>query len=368
VKKILIATAMGTAMLGPVAASAADTKVYGKFNIGLDHQKDEIGIDFAPGGGTAAPSWWRLRDNNNSSRLGFKGSEDLGLGDLKAIYQLEYGVDPVGQEGATFSQRNIYVGLTGGFGTVKFGNYDTSVMEIGAAIDEFNDTPGDITLLMAGETRTKELIQYATPKFADAIQAVLTVQPGDHRAKADDAGTENGIANTIYAAVTYSSPMLDAGIGYAKDQPQSVNGLRFDSATAFGAPVGDQTIGMNILRATAQGKFAGLEVGGLYQTAKGIDNSAMATAATGGDAKENSFLLSAGYTLDAFKLKAQAGQTKGDATNDKRKEYAVGADYKLSKAMYTSLNLIRFDHTDGAAVAGPKLKTDTVNVSLTYSF
>jgi hypothetical protein len=39
----------------------------------------------------------KLRDNNNSSRLGVKGSEELGVGDLKVIYQMEYGVDPDGR-------------------------------------------------------------------------------------------------------------------------------------------------------------------------------------------------------------------------------------------------------------------------------
>ncbi len=59
---------------------------------------------------------WKLKDNNNNSRLGLRGSQDLGVGDLKGIYQLEYSVDPDGSEGTPFSERDIFVGLQGGFG------------------------------------------------------------------------------------------------------------------------------------------------------------------------------------------------------------------------------------------------------------
>src|SRR3546814_4286727 len=75
----------------------------------------------------------------NSSRLGFKGDQDVGVADLKVIYQLEYGIDPDGSEGAPFSERNIFVGLKGGFGAVQFGKYDTPVKNAGAKTDLFND-------------------------------------------------------------------------------------------------------------------------------------------------------------------------------------------------------------------------------------
>src|SRR3546814_1559695 len=88
---------------------------------------------------------WVFKDQNNSSRLGFKGDQDVGVADLKVIYQLEYGIDPDGSEGAPFSERNIFVGLKGGFGAVQFGKYDTPVKNAGAKTDLFNDQSiGDI--------------------------------------------------------------------------------------------------------------------------------------------------------------------------------------------------------------------------------
>lgn len=67
------------------------------------------------------------------SRLGFKGTEDLGNG-LKAVFVLEYGLDLVNNVGVgvgnaasgntlggTAMARQQYVGLSGGFGTLSLG-------------------------------------------------------------------------------------------------------------------------------------------------------------------------------------------------------------------------------------------------------
>lgn len=69
-----------------------------------------------------------------NSRLGFRGTEDLG-GGLKARFQLE-GVASVddgrGSLGGAFAfQRNTFVELAGGFGSLKLGNHDTIFKEYG---------------------------------------------------------------------------------------------------------------------------------------------------------------------------------------------------------------------------------------------
>lgn len=70
-----------------------------------------------------------------NSRLGFRGIEDLG-GGLRANFQLE-GVASVdsgqgsGTGGGFMFNRDTYVGLSGGFGSVKLGNVDTIFKEYG---------------------------------------------------------------------------------------------------------------------------------------------------------------------------------------------------------------------------------------------
>lgn len=367
--KTLLAIAVGATFLAP-GVSLAAPKVYGKFNIGLDSQKDEIGLDFNSGKDAASyndSSFIKFRDNNNSSRLGVKGDEEVGIGDLKVIYQLEYGINPDGSEGSTFSDRNLFVGLKGGFGTVKFGRYDTPVKEIGAKVDQFNDTVGDITNLMVGETRATNMIQYSSPKFGDMFSFVAAVQPGEGRTATDDAAdVEDGIADTVYAALVFETGMFEGSLGYANNE---VAGLKFDGSTA----------GIDILRATAMFKMADLELGALYQTADGIDqdNSSSATL-TGGDRSEDSWLLSAGYTLSAWKFKAQYGQTDGDDSDAKRNEIGVGVDYKLSKATVVQLYYVSLEDKDrsktyAASGSTPALtivdpKTDTIGAALVFSF
>jgi len=72
--------------------------------------------------------------NGPGSRLGVRGSEDLGNG-LKAVYQIELGVDITnatrdtnianGNRANGFAFRNTFVGLAGDWGTFLLGRHDT---------------------------------------------------------------------------------------------------------------------------------------------------------------------------------------------------------------------------------------------------
>ncbi len=354
-KKNLIAIAVGAAIVMPGVA-LADAKVYGRFNVALDSQKDEIGLDF----GNAGETSWKLRDANNSSRFGVKGKDDLGIAGLEGFYQMEWGVDPDGDESSPFSERNIFVGIKGGFGSLKIGKYDTLVKDAGAKVDLFNDTPGDITFLMAGETRDKNLITYTTPKLGDAIELAVAIQPGEGRRAGDDfADVEDGIADTIFASAKFETENFEAILAYAGNQ---VTNLKIDGGTAAA----------DIIRVSALFKLRDLELGALYQIADGIDqvgavdsNGVPTAAANGGDRSDSSFQLSAGYTISAVKLKAMYGLTSGDVNDKDRTELALGVDYKLNKSTYVSLYYISFEDDAGT---GTKPTTDTFGTALVYSF
>ncbi|WP_020648353.1 porin [Solimonas variicoloris] len=362
--KNLLAIAVGAVFAIPSAAFA-DTKVYGKFNIGLDSQKDEIGLDFNKDKTVAGKdNTWKFRDNNNSSRLGFKGDQDVGLGDLKVIYQLEYGIDPDGSEGSPFSERNIFVGLKGGWGTMKFGKYDTPVKVSGEKADQFNDTIGDDTNLMAGETRANNMIQYTSPTLGDMFSFNVAIAPGEGRAAADDnSDLDNGLADTYYASLVFDMKMVYASLAYAGNE---VSGLKVD-----GSPYA-----IDILRATVAVKpITDLEIAALYQQAQGVDRKVGGVNDNASDKQDNTWMASVGYSISAFKLKAQYGQTKGDDSDYKRKEMAFGVDYKLSKSLVSQLYYVAYEQdkpvTLGTAPATEtisKPKTDTVGVALVYTF
>lgn len=390
-KKNLLAIAVGAAFVAPGVAFA-DFKVYGKFNIAVDNQKDEIGLDSAhrPTGvpsGTKPSSErnWTLQDQLNSSRVGVKGSDDLGIAELKGIFQVELGINPDGSEcnnvvtgvtasGAnpvntittstscqerTFTQRNTFVGVQGGFGTVKAGKFDTPVKEAGVRSDQFNDESiGDIQLLMVGETRANNMIQYSSPKLGDAFTINVAVAPGEFRKAVDDnADADTGLADTIYASAVYDTKLIYAAVSYADSEAGSV---RFDGPTA----------GFDIIRANvAFSPITDFEIGALYQQAKGIDQDGATNGnENGSDAKETSYLVSLGYTIEAFKLKGQYGQTKGDTTDIKRSEMAFGVDYKLSKAVVTQLYYVNYEDQDRVVNSVTDPKTSSYGVGLVYTF
>ena len=80
-----------------------------------------------------------------NSRIGFRGSEDLG-GGFKAIFQLEgvVNVDDGGPSPFTFN-RDGFVGLSGGFGTFRLGNMDTVFKDYGDTIGILGTSSGTPT-------------------------------------------------------------------------------------------------------------------------------------------------------------------------------------------------------------------------------
>ena len=104
--KTLIAMAVAGVMAAPMAAQA-DATIYGKLHTSID-VGDTGGDDV--GGLKASSTYWQ----SNSSRIGFKGSEDLG-GGLSAIWQFESNID-VGSGSTSWGMRNSFLGLKGGWG------------------------------------------------------------------------------------------------------------------------------------------------------------------------------------------------------------------------------------------------------------
>jgi predicted porin len=101
-KKIL-AVAIATAFAAPAFAATSNVDIYGKLHLSVNWYDDvptadsDIGI------------------SSNASRIGFKGSEDLG-GGLKGIWQIESTLN-MDERNGNVADRNSFVGLSGGWGT-----------------------------------------------------------------------------------------------------------------------------------------------------------------------------------------------------------------------------------------------------------
>ena len=98
------------AVAGTTAAMAqSSVTLYGRVNTTVERQKL---------GDVSSTGMF-----NNSSRFGFKGTEDLG-GGLKAGFQLESGFNSdTGAAASTFFGRQSEVNLSGNFGMVRLGNF-----------------------------------------------------------------------------------------------------------------------------------------------------------------------------------------------------------------------------------------------------
>ncbi|NCN67201.1 MAG: porin, partial [Piscirickettsiaceae bacterium CG_4_9_14_0_2_um_filter_44_546] len=106
-KKNMIALAIASAIAAPAVMADAPT-VYGKVNSVI--QSNKAGNDTG------------MTVDSVASRVGVKGSADLG-NDLQAVYKFEFEVQM--DKGDILKNRNQYVGLAGGFGTMLMGRHDT---------------------------------------------------------------------------------------------------------------------------------------------------------------------------------------------------------------------------------------------------
>lgn len=153
-----------------------------------------------------------IKVSSNSSRIGFKGSEDLGSG-LKAVYQLELGVN-MDSSGSNPTLRNSYVGLSGGFGTVILGTHDTPYKTATGRYDVFGDTMGDYNAIIGNinaeakfDLRPGDVIAYVSPNFEGLQVTLATVQTGTETNADPNAFAYSGSA-------VYSSGPLSAALAY----------------------------------------------------------------------------------------------------------------------------------------------------------
>ena len=104
----------------------------------------------------------------SGSRLGFKGTEDLG-GGLQGLFVLETGIniDAGGFPGGLAFGRQAYVGLGGNFGSVKLGRQQTFSYYAQAAIDPFGiGLAGDSTKFFGGATRLNNTVKFESANLS----------------------------------------------------------------------------------------------------------------------------------------------------------------------------------------------------------
>lgn len=216
---------LGRAIVAAIALLAGATAVqaqssvtaYGRLNLTVERQKV----------GDAS----RTVLQNNSSRIGFKGTEDMG-GGLKAGFQLEHGFSAdTGAANAVFWGRQSEVNLGGAFGTLRLGNYFSEAYYATADyISNHNhDTGTSSDAFYAYVGRDKNKIAYRTPNMGGfTFEAATSLNENE---------VVNGkrLKNTIDLAANYQGGPLHLGVGYEKnDQANQVAARVFYELGDFG--------------------------------------------------------------------------------------------------------------------------------------
>jgi len=277
-----------------LSAFAADVEVYGKANLSLQSSDEGEG------------SFTEVK--SNASRIGLKGSHDLGDG-LTVLYKAEFQVDLDGDsaKGDSITDRNQYVGLAGSFGEVLLGKNDTMLKQSQGKVDVFSDLNGDIKSLWKGENRMADTLSYKSPKFSDFQVGVTYI--------AEDAvDAEDGVSVAVfYGDAKLKKTNLFASVAVDSD----VNGY-------------------DITRATVQGKVSGVVLGAMLQTQEKVD----------GSDEMDGFMVSAKYKMDKLTFKGQY-QAADFKNGDDKSGITVGADYSLAKSTKVYTFYSTFDMDSG---------------------
>lgn len=301
--KTILAAALTSVTLASAQAAEPIT-VYGKLNVTV--QSNDVD-------GTRKTSI-----QSNASRFGVKGAYELG-DSLEAFYIIEYEVDTGDDSKDNFEARHQFVGLRGDFGSVALGRSDTMLKRSQGKVDLFSDLSGDIKSLFKGENRLAQTATYITPKY-NGFQFGISYVAEDSAAQ--EVRDEKG--DLVYSTDGYS---MAAMYGDAKLKTSPIF-----ASIAYDADVK----GYEILRATVQGKLAGVKLGAMYQQQ---EKAFSASGKLSDQTSTQGFLVSAAYTIDAVTLKTQYQDME-----DKGDSWTVGADYKLGKptkllAFYTNRSL-----------------------------
>ena len=344
----LLPLAIGAAIAMPGVAMA-ETNFYGKINLAYGMS------DVDPAYGDPSADRWEL--TSYDSRFGVKGAEDIN-DSLKAIYQIEWGVDIDGGS-ADMSQRDRFVGLQGGFGTFKAGRFDTPLKKAQGKIDQFGDTTGDIKYVFAGENRVNNILQYSTPDMG-GVQVNFAFMPGEEY---DDGSGDarDGAADSFSVSLTFSQDNLYVALAHDSEVDSD---LRFGIDDTDYSIVDDGAL-MDITRLVGVFNMDAFEFGAMYQTGEFSD------ANVDGDIEQDGFLVSGAFKIDAIKLKAQLGMTT-ISDNDANEEIdaellALGADYKLSKQtnLYAHYTTLAFE---GDWDASEEQTTDKLDFGIVHKF
>lgn len=298
-KKSMIALAVLSAAAGAASAQSSVT-LFGVVDVGVRH------VDNA---GTTASQL--STDGLQSSRLGFRGTEDLG-GGLRAGFWLESAINAdTGTPNATrFWHRRATVSLSSAtLGEVRLGRDLTPTWNAMADFDVFGTNGiGDTSLTYAAlggvdtRVRSDNMVSYFLPSTLGGVYGQVSVAAGE------------GVAGKKYTGgrVGYAAGPFNANLAYSQTE------------------VTDDDVKLAVFGASYD--FGVVKVSGSVQEAKYQA------------AKDRHYNIGASVPFGASLVRASYSKAEGAGSLDGRDadQFAVGYVYNLSKrtALYSTYGFI----------------------------
>jgi predicted porin len=305
-KKSLVVLAALTAFAG-VASAQSSVTLFGVVDLAARNVKN---------GNASIKSL--SQDGNASSRLGFRGVEDLG-GGMRAGFWIEGAISPdTGGTGQNWQRRST-ISLMGGFGEVRLGRDYTPTFWNHTIFDPFGTNGvGSQTNLMTVQGSTAVLSNGATTlvRANNTIGYFLPAMGGLYGQVMVAAG--EGVNGNKY---------VGARLGYAAG-PVNV-------AVALGNTEVSATRDQKAMNIGASFNAGFMTVMAQYHVYT-VDNQ------TGADPKQKNALVGVLVPVGAGTIKASYGKVGGGATSNAASQIAAGYVHDLSKrtALYTHFSKI----------------------------
>ncbi|QEY11917.1 porin [Cellvibrio sp. KY-YJ-3] len=327
---------------------------------------------------------------STGSRLGVQGDFDANA-EVQVFYRVEYGIDVdngTNSNGRELTQRNIFAGIRGDWGSLLAGKNDTPLKTLQtnsvlrSDIDRFNDAPlADIGSYLVGENRPDNVIQYASPILLGGLEvniAAIQAEETGVEVSPTNAQDDNGFASGQSVSVVYGKSKWFVGAAFDR------NVVTSDVFRALGE-VSLGPVKLAAIYQTAE-RHEDVDLLGGFSTFVGTNGTNLGAqnglnplsewdGATGNAYKEQD-----GYVLNAlwkiagpWSARVQYGHSTSTPTNDSYSDVdadalAVGVDYNFNSATrvfgyYASLE------AEGDAQISTKATTDsTFALGLDFRF
>jgi predicted porin len=332
-KKSLLALAVLGAFANAASAQSSVT-VYGLVDMGIVAER-----------GGAAGSVTKLTSGVGSgSRIGFKGTEDLG-GGLSALFVLENGfmsdTGTLGQGGLLFG-RQSYVGLGSGVGTVTFGrqyapHYLTAVFSDPFSSGFAGDTKNLIQAVASGG-RMDNAVKYATPTV-NGFNGEVAYGFGE-------VAGDNGAGRQIGASVGYAAGPLAVRLAHHNKNNDTAT-VKSDSTrnTLLAATYNFEVAKVFVAYGVNKGPFSSP-----LRNANNPFNLAVAPTTGSVTRDSNDALVGVSMPFGAHTVMASYVR-KNDKTSANRDadQWALGYRYALSKRTDLYTTYARIKNQNGAS-------------------